>query len=171
MIDKHMTTRRAIRGNFPPQPRRDVIYFGPPAGDTRFTYPNLPNFSESAFYGFPSLNLRGLKICPANPDSNFDPDTDERVTAPHQMKLARDYVALRFPNMRDQPVVATHVCQLKNTADEHFIIDKHPQWSNVWIAGGGSGYGFKHGPILATISRSRYWAEARPRGWRDFSSW
>ncbi len=136
-------------------PRRDVIYFGTPAGDTRFTYPNLPNFSESAFYGFPSLNSRGLKICPTNADSNFDPDTDERLTAPHQIKRARDFVTMRFPAMREQPVVATHVCQLENTADENFIIDKHPQWSNVWLAGGGSGHGFKHGPVLGDYIAKR----------------
>ncbi len=129
-------------------PRRDVLYFGPPAGDIRFTYPNLPNFSESAFYGFPSLDSRGIKICPTGADANFDPDSDERIAAPYQMKRARDYLALRFPAMRDQPIVATHVCQLENTADEHFIIDRHPEWSNVWIAGGGSGHGFKHGPVL-----------------------
>lgn len=138
----------ALLGNRIATPRRDVIYFGTPAGDTRFTYPRLPNFSESTYYGFPSLYSKGLKICPTNPDSNFDPDTDERIAAPHQVKRARDFLALRFPEMRDQPVVATHVCQLENTADEHFIIDKHPQWGNVWIAGGGSGHGFKHGPVL-----------------------
>ena len=44
----------ALLGSRIATPRRDVIYFGPPAGDTRFTYPNLPNFSESAFYGFPA---------------------------------------------------------------------------------------------------------------------
>jgi glycine/D-amino acid oxidase-like deaminating enzyme len=57
--------------------------------------------------------------------------------------------------MRDQPVVATHVCQLENTTDEHFIIDKHPEWGNVWIAGGGSGHGFKHGPVLGDYIAKR----------------
>ena len=28
------------------------------------------------------------------------------------------------------------------------IVQKHPQWDNVWIAGGGSGHGFKHGPVV-----------------------
>ena len=138
----------ALLGKQIATPRRDVLYFGTPAGDTRFHYPNLPNFSESAFYGFASLDSRGFKICPTGVDANFDPDTDERVAAPFQMKRARDYLALRFPALRDQPIVATHVCQLENTANEHFIIDKHPDWANAWIVGGGSGHGFKHGPVL-----------------------
>ncbi len=136
-------------------PRRDVLYFGTPAGDARFNYPQLPNFSESAFYGFPSLDSKGFKICPTNADTNFDPDTDERVAAPFQMKRARDFLAVRFPALRDQPIVATHVCQLESTPDEHFIIDRHPQWSNVWIAGGGSGHGFKHGPVLGDYIAQR----------------
>jgi glycine/D-amino acid oxidase-like deaminating enzyme len=144
----------ALLGKKIATPRRDVIYFGTPAGDARFHYPNLPNFSESAFYGFPSLDNRGFKICPTGVDANFDPDTDERIAAPHQLKRGRDFLALRFPSLRDQPVVATHVCQLENTANEHFLIDRHPEWSNVWIAGGGSGHGFKHGPVLGDyISR------------------
>ena len=145
----------ALLGSKIATPRRDVIYFGTPSGETRFSYPRLPNFSESTYYGFPSLYSRGLKICPTNPDSNFDPDTDERIAAPHQLKRARDYLTLRFPVMRDQPVVATHVCQLENTTDEHFIIDKHPEWGNVWIAGGGSGHGFKHGPVLGDYIAKR----------------
>jgi glycine/D-amino acid oxidase-like deaminating enzyme len=40
------------------------------------------------------------------------------------------------------------VCQYENTSSGDFIIDRHPAWSNVWIAGGGSGHGFKHGPAV-----------------------
>ena len=34
------------------------------------------------------------------------------------------------------------------TVDEHFVVQRHPDWANVWIAGGGSGHGFKHGPVV-----------------------
>jgi glycine/D-amino acid oxidase-like deaminating enzyme len=145
----------ALLGNRIATPRRDVLYFGTPAGDTSFHYPHLPNFSENGFYGFPSLDARGFKVCPMGVDANFDPDADERVVAPFQMKRARDFLALRFPKLRDQPIVATHVCQLENTADEHFVIDRHPDWPNVWIAGGGSGHGFKHGPVLGDYIAKR----------------
>ncbi len=36
----------------------------------------------------------------------------------------------------------------ENTSSGDFIIDRHPQWAHVWIAGGGSGHGFKHGPAV-----------------------
>jgi glycine/D-amino acid oxidase-like deaminating enzyme len=129
-------------------PRRDVFFFGTPPGDDRFSYPNFPNYSEDAYYGFPSLEGRGFKVCPVGEMIPFDPDRDERVASPHQVQRARAYLALRFPELRDQPLVESRVCQLEMSIDEHFIVQKHPQWSNAWIAGGGSGHAFKHGPVL-----------------------
>jgi sarcosine oxidase len=31
----------------------------------------------------------------------------------------------------------------------HFIAAPHPEHASVWLVGGGSGHGFKHGPALA----------------------
>ena len=45
-------------------------------------------------------------------------------------------------------MVEARVCQYENSPDGHFIIDRHPQAENVWLAGGGSGHGFKHGPAI-----------------------
>ena len=36
----------------------------------------------------------------------------------------------------------------ENTASGDFVIDRHPDHDNLWIAGGGSGHGFKHGPAV-----------------------
>jgi monomeric sarcosine oxidase len=139
-------------------PRRDVFFFGTPPGDERFSYPNLPNFCEeesAGFYGFPSLDGRGFKICPTGEQTIFDPDRDDRVVTPERIARARDYLARRFPAMADQPLVETRVCQLEMSIDEHFIIDRHPQLENVWIAGGGSGHGFKHGPVVGEYLANR----------------
>ena len=132
-------------------PRRDVFFFGTPAGDDRFSYPNFPNYSEDdslGYYGFPSIDSRGFKVCPVGEKTAFDPDTDERLVSPYQVKRARDYLALRFPGLKDQPVVETRVCQLEMSVDEHFIVDRHPALENVWLVGGGSGHGYKHGPVV-----------------------
>ncbi len=129
-------------------PGREVFYFGTPSGDARFSVPNLPNFSEDGYYGFPSVDGRGVKVCPTEGPTTFDPDTDERIVTPHQVRRARAFLARRFPALKDQPITETRVCQLENTADEHFIIDWHPDYDNVLIAGGGSGHAFKHGPVL-----------------------
>ena len=37
---------------------------------------------------------------------------------------------------------------MENAAEERFIIDWHPEYDNVLIAGGGSAHAFTHGPVL-----------------------
>jgi len=139
-------------------PRRDVFFFGTPSGDDRFSYPNFPNYSEDAYqgyYGFPSIDGRGFKVCPVGELTPFDPDTDERVVSSYQVKRARDYLGLRFPALKDQPVVESRVCQLEMSVDEHFIVQKHPALENVWLVGGGSGHGYKHGPVVGEYVADR----------------
>jgi len=63
----------------------------------------------------------------------------------------RDYVGLRFPGLKNAPLLESRVCQYENSPDDHFIIDRHPLHDNVWIVGGGSGHGFKHGPALGEL--------------------
>jgi sarcosine oxidase len=48
-------------------------------------------------------------------------------------------------------LIETRVCQYEQTADSHFIVDRHPRMDNVWLLGGGSGHGFKHGPALGEM--------------------
>jgi len=48
-------------------------------------------------------------------------------------------------------VLETRVCQYENTPDNNFILDRHPSGENVWIVGGGSGHGFKHGPAVGEM--------------------
>jgi glycine/D-amino acid oxidase-like deaminating enzyme len=60
----------------------------------------------------------------------------------------------RFPALKDAPVLGSEVCQYENSPDGNFIIDRHPQMNDVWIAGGGSGHGFKMGPAIGeTLAR------------------
>jgi glycine/D-amino acid oxidase-like deaminating enzyme len=60
-------------------------------------------------------------------------------------------VAFRFPALRDTPLIETRVCQYEQTPDGHFIIDRQPTNENVWLLGGGSGHGFKHGPAIGEM--------------------
>ena len=57
-------------------------------------------------------------------------------------------MSFRFPAVKDTPLVESKVCQYESTPDGDFIVDQHPKAANVWIVGGGSGYGFKHGPAF-----------------------
>jgi sarcosine oxidase len=74
-------------------------------------------------------------------------------------------VARRFPGLRDAPIVETRVCQYENTSSGDFLIDQHPELENVWLVGGGSGHGFKHGPAVGEYVAGRILdgAVAEPR--------
>jgi glycine/D-amino acid oxidase-like deaminating enzyme len=67
----------------------------------------------------------------------------------------RAYVRKRFPMLAEAPVVETRVCQYEETASGDFLIDRHPDFGNVWIAGGGSGHGFKLGPSVGEYVAER----------------
>ena len=57
------------------------------------------------------------------------------------------------------------VCQYENTSNGDFLIDRHPDFDNVWLVGGGSGHGFKHGPAVGEYVSARILddAGAEPR--------
>jgi len=73
------------------------------------------------------------------------------VIDPETLRDIREYVAFRFPALKDAPLLETRVCQYEQTPDANFIIDRHLKNENVWLLGGGSGHGFKHGPALGEM--------------------
>ena len=129
-------------------PRRVTFWYGVPDDDDRFTYPNCPNWSVRGVYGFPSIEGRGFKVAPSFDSVPFDPDTDERVVTPEEIRRTREFVSESFPALANQPILESRVCQYESSVDAHFIVDRHPDMENVWIVGGGSGHGYKHGIML-----------------------
>jgi glycine/D-amino acid oxidase-like deaminating enzyme len=137
--------------------RQEVFFFAPPAGDARFARWALPTWIDMAHeaYGMPDLESRGVKVGIDRHGSDFDPDTGSRMPSEEGLSEARRYVGLRFPALRDAPLVEARVCQYENTSTGDFLLDRHPTLRNVWLAGGGSGHGFKHGPAVADYLASR----------------
>ena len=130
--------------------RQEVFFFGVEAGDRRFTTPAMPawvDFKELV-YGVPDLEGRGFKLAIDAHGPPFDPDSGERLATPEGLALAREHLARLLPGLRDAPVVEARVCQYENTPHGDFLIDRHPDFENVWLVGGGSGHGFKHGPAV-----------------------
>jgi len=104
--------------------------------------------AEGAFYGFPSLDGRTLKLAehtggqpvadPANVDRNLHPDDVAPVAG---------FIETCLPDLNPQPVRHS-VCMYTLTPDHHFIVDRHPRFPNVAIAAGFSGHGFKFTQVL-----------------------
>ena len=137
--------------------RQEVFFFGTPAGDRRFTAPALPtwiDFKDEA-YGLPDTEARGIKIAIDRHGPPFDPDSGNRVVTSEGLDEVRQYLARRLPDLKDAPVTETRVCQYENTSNGDFLIDLHPEFDNVWLVGGGSGHGFKHGPVVGEYVAAR----------------
>jgi glycine/D-amino acid oxidase-like deaminating enzyme len=134
--------------------KQDVFFFGTPAGDARFTEPKLPVWADNRdrfIYGIPAADGRGFKVADDTRGPEFDPTSGERVVSEAGLKMIRDYITFRFPAMKNAPLLETRVCQYENSLDNHLIIDRHPKSKNVWLVGGGSGHGFKHGPAVGEM--------------------
>jgi glycine/D-amino acid oxidase-like deaminating enzyme len=137
--------------------RQEVYFFGTPAGDTRFAPPAMPAWIDfsAEIYGIPDLEQRGFKVALDRHGPPFDPDTDERVVTPALLASVRAYLARHFPALQHAPLLEARVCQYENTSNGDFLIDRHPDCDNVWLVGGGSGHGFKHGPALGEYVAAR----------------
>ncbi len=141
-------------GNLIRPTKQDVFFFGTPPGDDRFNDQHLPVWGDHRGrfrYGIPGSDRRGFKIADDTRGPAFDPANGERVVSPETLKDVREYVGFRFPALENAPLIETRVCQYEQTPDGHFVIDRHPINENVWIVGGGSGHGFKHGPALGEM--------------------
>jgi glycine/D-amino acid oxidase-like deaminating enzyme len=88
-------------------------------------------------------------------ERSFDPDVSQRAFDRRHDRLARRLLEERFPLLRRAPVLETRACHYEISASRNFIIDRHPQMENVWIAGGGSAEGFKFGPVVGEYVAKR----------------
>jgi glycine/D-amino acid oxidase-like deaminating enzyme len=134
--------------------RQEVFYFGTPADDNRFDAGEMPawtDLGDEVWYGVPGGKQRGFKVADDARGPEHDPSTTERTVSARGIRAAAEYVAYRFPGLTGAPLIVSRVCQYTNTPDGDFIADRHPEAGNVWLLGGGSGHGFKHGPALGEM--------------------
>jgi len=131
--------------------RQEVFFFGTPAGDARFDLGSLPvwvHIGERFVYGIPGHERRGLKVADDTAGEEVDPTTMDRSPSAAGLARARAILHERFPALMNAPLLEARVCQYEASSDGHFLVDRHPQFENVWLVGGGSGHGFKMGPAL-----------------------
>ena len=132
--------------------RQEVFFFGPPAGRSDLTDEVLPTWiDEGPFYGVPGSAGRGFKMADDTRGPAFDPTTGDRTPSAAGIQAARNAMEHRFPAMRGAPLIEARVCQYEQSADGNLIVDTHPDAANAWIAGGGSGHGYKLGAALGEM--------------------
>ncbi len=118
----------------------------------------LPVFASASnfFYGFPNIGGHGIKIAMhwsgGTPVADVDtpqPDAMDDEIRPVLEAAVRLLPSLTGP-MSDvfERVLRTKTCLYTMTPDEHFIVDRHPQFRNLIFAAGFSGHGFKFAPAI-----------------------
>ena len=133
--------------------KQQVCYYQPTDTD-RFQPDRFPVFTEATpdgefLYGTPAFGRNGLKMARHGRGQITSPDTCERTPDADYIAHIDAYVQERIPELGK----ATHaeVCLYTETRDEDFIIDAHPHCSDILIATGFSGHGFKFCSLVGRI--------------------
>ncbi|XP_017347212.1 peroxisomal sarcosine oxidase isoform X2 [Ictalurus punctatus] len=109
-----------------------------------------PKESEHDIYGLPSNEYPGLmKIC-CHTGCETEPDERDRQTDRQDVDVLSSYISRCLPGIVPVPAVVES-CMYTVTPDKHFVLDRHPTYSNIVIGAGFSGHGFKFGPIVGKV--------------------
>ncbi|XP_015243431.1 PREDICTED: peroxisomal sarcosine oxidase [Cyprinodon variegatus] len=106
--------------------------------------------TKEHIYGLPSNEYPGLvKIC-YHMGAKTDPDYRDLQTDKSDIDILKRYVARCMPGLIPEPAVVES-CMYTLTPDRHFVLDYHPNYSNIIIGAGFSGHGFKFGPVIGKL--------------------
>jgi sarcosine oxidase len=130
---------------------QEVVFFDAP--DDWAPAPGWVDYDRS-LYGHGALEGHGFKAACDAEGATADPDALGDLCGATEGTIRTD-LRDRFPSLADAAVRSRRPCPYELTADTHFIAAPHPDHQHVWLVGGGSGHGFKHGPALA--ERMRAW--------------
>ncbi|OUQ89754.1 N-methyltryptophan oxidase [Brevibacillus brevis] len=126
--------------------RKTVAWFG--ADESQYSADGFPAFifclHDSMFYGFPSFDGTGVKIGRHDGGHAIDPDKLERTFGAYLSDEGdvRSFLEAYMPGAAG-PLRQGKVCIYTMTPDEHFVIDRHPEYPQLVFAAGFSGHGFK----------------------------
>lgn len=139
---------------------RQVQTWYTPNDAANFAVGRLPSFihftGDRAYYGIPIDSaaptpfIGAVKIARHHGGETTTADTVLRDVTTEDEADVRTYIRQCMPGA-DGTLAAAKVCLYTNTPDENFIIDRHPDHGNVWLAGGFSGHGFKFAPVVGEI--------------------
>ncbi|MBI4279308.1 MAG: N-methyl-L-tryptophan oxidase, partial [Armatimonadetes bacterium] len=136
-------------------PERQVLIWAHPRRPEHFRLGAFPVFNmeapEGRFYGFPVYDIPGFKFGKYHHRrEQVDPDRMDREAHPEDEQVLREGIRRYFPDA-DGPTMTLKACIFTNTPDEHFILDRHPEFPQVAIAAGFSGHGFKFCSVIGEI--------------------
>jgi sarcosine oxidase len=127
--------------------RQELLFLD---GGPAWGAPGVPAWVDydRAMYGTADIDALGVKAAFDAEGPPLDPDAELPAVASTEHEV-RAYMRDRFPALEHAQLVEARSCRYELSPDSHFIAAPHPEFSGVWLVGGGSGHGFKHGPAMA----------------------
>jgi sarcosine oxidase len=134
--------------------RQVLFWFRPKERMHDFTPERCPiyiweSLSQQFFYGFPDLG-GGVKIGRHHRGERTTADTVRRHVDMDDETALRDLVSQYMPDANGE-IIRSVVCLYTNTPDTHFVLDRHPEYANIWLASPCSGHGFKFASVIGEI--------------------
>jgi sarcosine oxidase len=128
--------------------RQELFFFD---GGPAWRAPDVPAYVDfdAAIYGTRDIDGLGVKAAPDFDGPPLAPDAELPPASAEGEALARTFLAARFPALAQAPLAGSKTCRYELSPDSHFVAAPHPEHPSVWLLGGGSGHGFKHGPAIA----------------------
>jgi sarcosine oxidase len=145
--------------NLPLSITRQVVFRFQPIGDIElFRRDRLPVYiremekGQPLLYGFPLTgpDSEGVKVGLHGSNEFCTPDTVDREIRPEDERVIRERLAEALPLLGGR-LLHAETCLYTMTPDEHFVIDKHPEFSQVTLAAGFSGHGFKFASVFGEV--------------------
>jgi glycine/D-amino acid oxidase-like deaminating enzyme len=122
----------------------------------------LYDLPDGCFYGFPSIDSLGVKVAEHSGGTEIkDPTGDARLREPEENRRVEAFVTKHLPGITREETLHA-VCFYTMSPDHHFIVDQHPSHSQVTLAAGLSGHGFKFTAVLGQMLADLTLAGATP---------
>lgn len=136
-------------------PERQVLAWLQPIDGSLYTPEVFPVFNayfdEGRYYGFPVHGIPGFKVGRYHHlEEVIDPDFAIKTVDSEDEAVLRSAVERYFPKANGT-TMTLKTCMFTNTPDEHFIVDLLPANSQVVVAAGFSGHGFKFASVIGEI--------------------
>ncbi|WP_433963453.1 N-methyl-L-tryptophan oxidase [Tunturiibacter psychrotolerans] len=136
--------------------RRVMFWLKPLRESSSFDREVFPIFlwapeGSPLFYGLPRISEDGSpKVGIHSGNETCTPSTIDRRIHPRDESAMRSAIGTRIPSLNGG-ISHAATCMYTMTPDEHFIIDTHPNYPQVSLAGGFSGHGFKFSSVVGEI--------------------
>ncbi len=103
---------------------------------------------SGCYYGFPAIDHLGMKVAEhSGGEPVADPTELDRNLNEQEWQRTSQFLREHFRFGRTR-LVHHSACMYTRSPDEHFLIDQHPQYSQIAFVAGLSGHGFKFAPVI-----------------------